>query len=440
MPADVRARIDRAVATELPVAEALLDSIAQRCADTEGVTRPAFSALDQAAGDLIAEHARKRRLEVSYDHAGNLYMTLPGKDRARPGIAMGSHLDSVPRGGNFDGAAGVVAGVNTLAVLQSLAIEPPCDVTVLGLRGEESVWFGVAYLGSRLAVGALPLDELDKLTRSDTGQTLAEHIGALGFDVDQLRNAQAPSVSPARLSAFLELHIEQGPILIGEGIPVGIPTVIRGNVRFPFARCLGAYTHSAAVPRSYRRDAVLATTELVHRIDQWWQDREADGIPDLVFTVGKLYTDERLHAMTKVPGEVNFTLNVGATNAVHLDDVRDRIIDWSAEIGEQRRVTFELGEPVGTNPTPLDVVLRSQLGQAARTMGVRFREMATVGHDASVFARAGIPSAMVLVRNENGSHNPEESMDFEDYGLALKVLTRTVMSLLECGDRLQNAR
>ena len=424
-------QIARAVDDEMPAAEALFDDLAERTRDVKGVTRPAFSEVDQAAAELIADRAREQRLEVSYDHAGNLYMTLPGKDRRRPGLAIGSHLDSVPRGGNYDGAAGVVAGFNTLTAIQGLGIEPPHDLTAIGLRGEESVWFGVAYLGSRLAVGALPIEELDRLTRSDTGRTLSEHIGALGFDTDALRAETRPAVSPTKLAVFLELHIEQGPVLEGLGIPVGIPSVIRGNVRFPFARCLGAYTHSAAVPRAYRSDAVLAAAELVHRVDRLWQEMEAAGNPDLVFTVGKFFTDEKAHAMTKVPGEVSFTLNFGATTVESLERAHDAIVALADEIGQQRRVRFELGDRVGTDPTPLEPGLREQLRHAAEAMEIPYKEMATVGHDASVFARAGIPAAMVLVRNSHGSHNPEEAMRIDDYGHGVRVLTRTVLDLME---------
>ena len=230
----------------------------------------------------------------------------------------------MPRGGNFDGYAGAVAAFTALAAFRDLGIEPPCDIAAMGTRGEESVWYGVAYLGSLLSVGSLPHGELDRLKRGDTGRTLAQHMAELGFDPEALKAEAEPHVTKKTTKAFLELHIEQGPILIGEGIPVGIPTAIRGNARWPYARCVGYYDHSAAVPRAYRRDAVLGAVELVGAVEALWHEIEAEGIPNLVLTVGKLFTNPEEHAMTKIPGECDFTLNFGATDAAVLESISPR--------------------------------------------------------------------------------------------------------------------
>ena len=320
-PKDIAEAVDR----RLGLAGDLFDAAAAETRDGDGITRACWSKEDQAVAEIFAEAARGLGLEVCYDKAGNLYATLPGRDRAAPGILSGSHFDSVPRGGNFDGYAGAVAALTALAAFRDLGIEPPCDITAVGTRGEESVWYGVPYLGSRLSVGGLPHGELDRLKRGDTGRTLAQHMAELGFDPEALKAEAEPYVTPKTTKAFLELHIEQGPILIGEGIPIGIPTAIRGQARWPFARCVGAYDHSAAVPRAYRRDAVLASVELVGALEALWHEMEADGIPNLVFTVGKLFTNPEEHAMTKVPGECDFSLNFGGTDAAALDRVRARV-------------------------------------------------------------------------------------------------------------------
>lgn len=419
--------VARAVDARMPMAEALFAAMAEKSRDGEGITRKAWSAEDQAAADLIAEEARAAGLEVEYDHAGNLYATLPGRDRAAPGILMASHVDSVPKGGNYDGAAGVVAGLAAITALKDLGHAPPHDLTVMATRGEESVWYSIAYVGSRLATGDLPLAELDTLKRLDTGRSLADHIADLGFDVEALRAQPTPRISKANTKAYFELHIEQGPLLEGEGIPLGIATAIRGNARHPFARCLGEYTHSAAVPRAYRSDAVLATVELVGEIDALWQRLEAEGVPDLVFTVGQFSTDAQEHAMTKVPGECAFTLNFGGTTKDTLDMVRARMPELAAEIGARRRVRFELGPGVGSDPTLLDPALRAELHGAAEALSIPAMDMATVGHDASVFIRAGIPAAMVMVRNQHGSHNAAEAMEMSDFALGTQVLATALL-------------
>ena len=442
-------RLAAAVEARLPLAERLFDAIRAETADTVGVTRPAWSAEDGAAAPIVAEAAVGLGLEVGYDLAGNLRCTLPGADRDAPGVLTGSHLDSVPTGGHYDGLAGVVAGLVALAAFRDLGAAFACDLTVAGLRGEESVWYGIAYIGSRLAVGALPPEDLDRLRRGDTGRTLAEHMAEAGVDVAALRAAlaapaPAPAgtgigygpgpggagvLSPENTRAFLELHIEQGPVLVGEDLPVGVPTTIRGNVRFPYARCTGRYGHSGATPREWRHDAALAAVELVRALDEFWIEREAGGVPDTVFTVGKLFTDPAHHAMTKVPGRCDFTLNFGGTTKGFLDECRERTRALAERIGRERRVVFDLGECVGSDPTPLDPGLRGRLQKSCESLGLPVREFATVGHDASIFARAGIPAAMVLVRNAHGSHNPDEAMDLADFGEGAKVLADAMASL-----------
>ncbi len=421
--------IASAVEARLPFAETLFETLAVETRDGDGVTRPAWSSADGCAASMVAEASRTLGLEIESDRAGNIYATLPGQDRNAPALLTGSHLDSVPKGGNYDGYAGVVAGLTALAAYRDLGITPHCDIRTVGLRGEESVWYGIAYIGSRLAVGSLDVSEIDRLRRADTNRTLADHMAEAGVDVAALREAPAPYISPENTKAFLELHIEQGPVLVDRNIPVSIPTVIRGNARFPFARCYGEYAHSAAVPRELRRDAALAVVELVGELDRLWHAYEAKGEPDTVFTVGQLYTDAAQHAMTKVPGECAFSLNFGGTTEAFLDAVRDKSVALAEEIGQRRNVDFELGECVGSNPTPLDPALRRHLGVTAERLSIAMHEMATVGHDASIFARAGIPSAMVLVRNQHGSHNAAEAMEMADFGLGTQILAATLLDL-----------
>ncbi len=419
--ADFIARLSPAVSAAMPLAARIFDEFRKVSADGCGVTRQAFGAGEQAAMDVIGAEAAELGLEIAHDAAGNLYVTLPGPDRSRPAVLMGSHLDSVPVGGNYDGAAGVVAGVAVLAALRSLDIVPAQDIRVMGIRGEESVWFGTAYLGSGLALGLLPVERLDDLTRTDTGKTLAQHIDALGYDSGKLR-ADPPHLSSRNVAAYYELHIEQGPLLQERDLPVAVATVVRGNARYPFAHCEGTNAHSAAVPRAFRRDAVLATADLVMRLEEFWREIEAAGSVDSVLTVGEFYTDPEAHGMTTVPGRVTFTLNFGTTIASDIEEFHRRVAHYARDIEAQRDVKFELGPATGTPPRPLDTEIRAGLGEACRALGHEPFELATAGHDAAMFAKAGIPSGMVLVRNANGSHNPDEAMDMEDFEEGCRVL------------------
>ena len=425
---DARA-LRAAVNARLPLADSLFDEIRAASVAEAGVTRPAWSAEDQFASDRIADAAAALGLEAAYDHAGNLYCTLPGRDRSAPAVLTGSHTDSVPTGGHYDGLAGAVAGLVALAAFRDIGWEPGRDVTALATRAEESVWFGIPFIGARLALGSLSHDHLETLRRSDTGDTLAEHMAALGLDSDALRREAAPCLSPANACAFLELHIEQGPVLVAEGAQVAIPTVIRGNVRWPGATCHGRYDHSGATPRDHRQDTVLAATELVQGLEAFWIAREQSGEPDTVFTVGKFFTDGAHHAMTKVPGRCDFTLNFGGTSQAFLDACRAEVEARAAEIAARRRVSFDLGECVGAAPAPLDESLRAVLEDSAAALDIPTRRFATVGHDAAVFQRAGIPAAMVLVRNAHGSHNPNEAMTLEDFGAGVAVLAAAIARL-----------
>ena len=423
-PPALRAAVD----ARLPLADSLFNEIRAASAAEAGVTRPAWSAEDQFASDRIAGAAGALGLEAAYDHAGNLYCTLPGRDRSAPAVLTGSHTDSVPTGGHYDGLAGAVAGLVTLAAFRDTGWEPGRDVTALATRAEESVWFGIPFIGARLALGSLSHDHLDTLRRSDTGDTLAEHVAALGLDADALRREATPRLSPANACAFLELHIEQGPVLVAEGAQVAVPTVIRGNVRWPDATCLGRYDHSGTTPRDHRQDTVLAAAELVQRLEAFWIAREQSGEPDTVFTVGKFFTDGAHHAMTKVPGRCDFTLNFGGTSQAFLDACRAEVEAGAAEIARAAGSPSTSGVR-RRRAAPLDGSLRAVLEESAAALEIPTRRFATVGHDAAVFQRAGIPAAMVLVRNAHGSHNPDEAMALDDFGAGVAVLAAAIARL-----------
>ncbi len=420
------AGFEAALETASVEAWALMEEIGRRTRGCVGITRPPYDSAEQLAADATADALRAAGLKAEFDAFGNLHAVLPGEDAALPAVGLGSHFDSVPDGGNYDGLAGVMAALAVLLAARRSGQKLARDMRLVGLRGEESPWYGTAYLGSRMALGHVPFATMGALVRGDTGRTLADHMAVLGFT-----GQVGPVLGPANLACWLELHIEQGPLLIAEGVPVGIATAIRGNIRHARARCLGGWAHSAAVPRAFRRDAVVAVSELVMAMDRFWSERLAAGDDNFVVTIGQFSTNPALHAMTKVPGEVAFTLNIGATDPVVLAQAGDFTRASITDIEARRGVRFEMGSDTGSQPTPLDGRLMDRLDEAAAALGLERHRMPTVGHDAGMFAQAGVPAAMVLVRNQNGSHNPEEAMEQADFVAGARVLARAALGLAQ---------
>jgi N-carbamoyl-L-amino-acid hydrolase len=410
---DSSAEIERAVR--------FFSEMRARTADDPGVTRASFGEGEQIAHDMMRAWAESLELEIANDFAGNLYMTLPGRDRARPVLMMGSHMDSVPHGGNYDGAAGVVAGIAALERMRRLGLTPAMDVSVMAIRAEELSWFPVPYIGSRAAFGLLPADTLDQVVRFDTNRSLAAHMAELGFDPDAVR-AGRRYLDPARIGAYIEVHIEQGPHLVAIKQPCAVVTGIRGNFRFRHARVLGEYGHAGAVPRSERHDALLAAVEFAHRLEQMWLRREAQG-EDLVCTLGQFHTDPEQHTMTKIPGEVRFTMDIRSYDDAVLAACRAELEGVAAAIARARGVQIVLGEHTHARSAIMDAKLIAIAERAAQRLGIDAPRMASgAGHDCAVFANQGVPCAMIFIRNEDGSHNPYEKMASEDFAVASRLL------------------
>lgn len=417
------AEIRAAVMAQADDVARLFDALREESVDPsgEGVTRDTFGPGEQRAHKRIADLGAAMGLEVSRDHAANLYLTLPGRTADLPAIMMGSHLDSVPKGGNFDGAAGVLAGLIATRALQNLGITPRSDVTTMAIRAEESVWFQVSYVGSRSAFGTLPDGALEA-RRVDTGRSLAEHMAECGADIEAVR-ARKAHLDPRAIAAFVEIHIEQAPQLIEAGLPVAIGTGVPGNFRYPHIRIIGAYDH-VGLPRRFRHDAVLAASELALGLDRIWEAEDAAGRP-MAFTIGRFHTDPKEHALTKIAGEMTMSLDVRAYDKAHLGDLEAALLQLVADIEKRRGVRIELGPRASADVAPSDPTLLAKLTNAAAATGVPTMPLASpASHDTATFTVAGVPSCMLFVRNANGSHNPAEAMEIDDFMQAAVVLSR----------------
>ena len=240
--------------------------------------------------------------------------------------------------------------------------------------------------------------------------------------------AAAISIPPT-VRAYLELHIEQAPSLVEAGRSVGICTGIPGNIRFPYAWIEGSNDH-VGLPKRFRHDAAMAGAEFAMALDALWDEHEARGIP-MACTFGRFHTDAAQHGMTIVPGRFDFRLDVRAYDPVVLADLETRIMATVAGIEQRRGVRFHLGKKAQAAVGPVDPAIKAGLERAARIHEIATLDIGSpASHDGAAFAAAGVPIGMIFVRNENGSHNPNEKMTIEDFLDGTVVMTQWLIDAI----------
>lgn len=408
----------------LKYAKAILDTVRRMSADTLGVTRQGYSELETDVLHYLQGLGRDLDLEIHCDDAGNVWMTLPGRDRSLPALVSGSHVDSVPQGGNYDGLAGVTAALTVAWWMRRHQFQPERDYTVLMMRCEESSFFGKAYVGSLGMMGRLTTADL--LLRHRTQDiTLGQSISSCGLDANALTTGK-PVIDLEKCGSFIELHIEQGPTLTSnEKVRVGVVTGIRGNVRHKNVVCHGETAHSGAVNKEFRHDAVMATAALIHRLENAWQEWLDKG-EDLVFTVGVIRTGATA-AISVIPGEVSFTVDMRSLSADTCERFHTLMLEEAAKIEKERGVRFDFDKALYTAPGAVDQALSDRLYAAAEANHIPCMRLPSgAGHDAAVIGAAGVPVAMIFVANQNGSHNPHEEMQMKDFMTGVDLLWQTV--------------
>lgn len=407
-----------------PLAQQLFADARTLAFDGVGITRESYGAGESATAGMLARLAEAEGLTVKTDRAANVIFQLPHEDNDAPAVWVGSHLDSVPQGGNYDGLAGVVAGLLCLIAQRRSGTPSKTPLRVIGLRGEESAWFGRAYMGSSALFGKLTPSDL-AMTHRGHGKTLAECMASAGVDVPAVC-AQQPLFDARRAKAYLELHIEQGPVMVARQLPVAVVPGIRGNVRHNRVSCVGEAGHSGAVPRWLRHDAMFALADLIARLDEHWRVLLERGV-DLVVTVGMVATDPAEHSISRIPGQVSFSFEARSKSAETLDAFYALMRSECDTIARERGVRFEFDRRLNSAPATMDEQLCALLNEVCRRHSVPVEMVPSgAGHDASIFANAGIPSGMIFIRNEHGSHNPAEAMDLDDFMLGTQVLAEAI--------------
>jgi beta-ureidopropionase / N-carbamoyl-L-amino-acid hydrolase len=384
-----------------------------------GWTRLAWTDEDRAARSWFEAEAGARGLTVEQDLAGNLWAWWAGPGEAGEGgvVAVGSHLDTVRRGGAYDGALGVVSGLVAVGELIARGVEPERPVAVVAFADEEGGRFGVPTFGSRLLTGAL--DPPDVLGRADPdGVTVAEAMAAAGADPDQ---AGPDPARVGRLGAFVELHVEQGRGLADLGQPVGLGTGIWPHGRWRLT-LTGEANHAGTTRLADRRDPMLGLAAAVLAA------RAAATELDAVATVGRVEVEP--NSANSVPARVSAWLDARAP--------QDRTLDWLVtafqtaveEAAGRNGLTAELAVESRTPGVAFDADLTARLDARLRSDGLEPPALPTAaGHDAGALA-ATVPTAMLFVRNPTGtSHSPSETADLDDCLTGVRALAGVIEDL-----------
>jgi allantoate deiminase len=352
----------------------------------------------------IAEWLAPLGVETKIDAAGNFRALYPAARANAARLLIGSHLDTVPDAGAFDGMLGVVLGV---ALLESLAGERlPFGIELLGFSEEEGVRFGTPFIGSRAVVGRL--DE-ELLARTDkSGVSVRAAIEKFGLDPADIPGAQLHG----DVFGYVEFHIEQGPVLEDLGLPLGVVDAIAGQTKLEFT-FLGRANHAGTTPMHLRHDALAAAAEWISAVE-----REARRIPSLVATVG--HVDPRPGVANVIAGEVRATLDVRHRDDGTRSEAVQSLIRAAEEISARRAIQVHHGTFTSHGSVAMDPHFVELLEQAIRNAGCEPKRMASgAGHDAMILAEE-VPAAMIFLRTPGGiSHNPEETVRVEDVETAL---------------------
>lgn len=370
------------------------------------VSRLGLTADERRAHDLVASWLARLGARIRHDEAGNVFGRFGG---AGPAILVGSHLDSVPSGGRYDGALGVVVAVEAMEILREAGREPRSPVEIVGWADEEGARFGIGLFGSLAAFGRLPKGAAARADRD--GVTIREALRALGHRGDP-RKAR---IRKASLRAYIEPHIEQGPRLAERGIALGVVSSIVG-ILHARVTVRGKQDHAGTTPMDRRADALAGAAEMIAAVETAARRRGA-----AVGTVGEIAV--RPGAKNVIPGECVFSLDIRAPSDRTLDAVVRDVERVIRTAGRERGLTASVDVLNRVPVAPMDRGLRRLLGQACASVGVRAPEMVSgAGHDAENPAHGGIPTGMLFIRSTGGSHNPAESADPRDAALAARAL------------------
>jgi beta-ureidopropionase / N-carbamoyl-L-amino-acid hydrolase len=383
-----------------------------------GVDRAAFSPEDRRARRLLYEWACESGLEASQDPIGNLFLRYPGRHPDLAPILTGSHLDSQPTGGRFDGAFGVLAGLEAVASFARAGLRPARSIEVVAWSNEEGGRFAPGAMGSQIFAGARPLASV--LGARDTSGTLlrdalADTLAALpeaGMRPEANRGGSLPA-------AYLEAHIEQGPRLEHEGIPVGVVSGIQGCLWIEY-EVTGLAAHAGTTPHEYRRDAFEGAVRLIGTLRERCLERSSS----CRFTVGRVLIEP--NTPNTIPGRVTFTVDFRDADPAAFGELSQAL----AEVPSPEPFDLKIRELFRHAPLPFPRELVAVVAEAARSHGHRAFELVSGAFHDALFIANLCPTGMIFVRCRGGvSHNPLEYAEPADATAGAQVLMSALLRL-----------
>ena len=385
-----------------------------------GLTRLAFSKEDLEARKFLINLIEKNGFKLKIDNVGNIFAIYDeGCEADAKPVCVGSHIDSVPNGGFYDGTLGVMAGLEALSSIKEAGIKLKRPLWLINFSCEESSRFKTATIGSKIISGKLSQQRLHELKDED-GISLFEAMSAAGFKPQNLDEAILKENS---LHAYLELHIEQGPVLERSAISVGVVSGIAAPIRFEIT-IQGKADHSGATPMNMRSDALLAASHIIIAANKFAKNKKT-----AVATVG--YVHAKPGVLNVVPGEARLGVDLRDIDKASLEELNLELRNYVGELSHELKFSYEIRELSSDEPVKLSKHAINLLEDEAKKLGIKTLTLPSgAGHDAMNLTKLASSVGMLFIPCVDGiSHNIAEAINFKDAVFATKILTNALIRL-----------
>jgi hydantoinase/carbamoylase family amidase len=385
------------------------------------VTRLVFSIKELRSRQVLIHLMRQAGLKIHVDAIGNIFGRLDGADPKAPALLAGSHLDTVIHGGKYDGPVGVIGALEAVRTIRENKITLRAPLEVVCFIGEESSRFGFSTLGSSLVAGEVHPKDLTNAVDAQ-GTKLADVLSSLGISP---RNLSRLARDPKSMKAYLELHIEQGPILEAKAKRIGLVTSIAAPSRFKVI-FTGQADHSGTTPMEMRKDALVAAAQLIEYVEKICRKFSSMEKGRVVGTVGAMKIEPGV--INAVPGRAELSIDIRSTSAQAKDKVARLVKQRGAAIARDRGIAIEVLNIRAEEPVPLDKRLLRITRQLCDEKAIDYEIMPSgAGHDAMQMAKI-TPAGMIFIPSRRGiSHNPLEWTDPDDIALGAQLLMETMI-------------